>query len=228
MNYFAHAIRHLDRPHFLAGLAVPDWLSVVDRGVRVRSRQLVPLLDSLLERDREIAAGILQHLDDDQWFHGTAAFHEVTGDIAALFRRSLAEAVPAGAEDPWPYGFLGHLLLELLIDATLAQRFPGMLDAYYQAMEAVEGERVSRLIERATGKPVPNMAYFIHLYRQERFLFDYLDNDRLLHRVNQVMRRVTLPPLPRELLPVLTQSRSIVEVQLERLLPESSFGTYCT
>src|SRR5690349_20063006 len=75
LNYFAHAIRHLDRPYFLAGLAAPDWLSVVDRKVRVRSRQLTPLLAELTDIDHEIAAGILQHLDDDHWFYGTAAFH---------------------------------------------------------------------------------------------------------------------------------------------------------
>ena len=28
VNYFAHGLRFLNRPHFLAGTAVPDWLSV--------------------------------------------------------------------------------------------------------------------------------------------------------------------------------------------------------
>ena len=39
MNYFAHGHRFVDDPYFLAGTAVPDWLSVVDRKVRVRAAQ---------------------------------------------------------------------------------------------------------------------------------------------------------------------------------------------
>ena len=31
MNYFAHALPFLDQPYFMAGTAVPDWLTVVDR-----------------------------------------------------------------------------------------------------------------------------------------------------------------------------------------------------
>ena len=38
MNYFAHALPFLDSPYFAAGTAVPDWLNVVDRRVRCRSR----------------------------------------------------------------------------------------------------------------------------------------------------------------------------------------------
>jgi hypothetical protein len=45
MNYFAHGIRFLDRPWFLAGTATPDWLSVADRKVRLREKFLVPNLD---------------------------------------------------------------------------------------------------------------------------------------------------------------------------------------
>ena len=48
MNYFAHGVRFLEDPYFLAGTAVPDWLSVVDRrvadqfqsGYSVRGRRL--------------------------------------------------------------------------------------------------------------------------------------------------------------------------------------------
>jgi hypothetical protein len=38
VNYFAHGRRFIDDPYFLAGTAVPDWLNVVDRQVRVRGR----------------------------------------------------------------------------------------------------------------------------------------------------------------------------------------------
>ena len=42
MNYFGHGHRFIDNPFFLAGTAVPDWLSVVNRRVRARRRLAEP------------------------------------------------------------------------------------------------------------------------------------------------------------------------------------------
>ncbi len=38
MNYLAHGWRYTDEPYVLAGTAAPDWLSVIDRKIRLRSR----------------------------------------------------------------------------------------------------------------------------------------------------------------------------------------------
>ena len=75
MNYLAHAYLYLDQPLFMSGTGVPDMLSVVNRKVRVRSRNLKPLLVSSDLDVAEIAAGIQQHLDDDRWFHATKVFN---------------------------------------------------------------------------------------------------------------------------------------------------------
>jgi hypothetical protein len=42
MNYLAHALPFLDDPYFVAGTAVPDWLMVADRRVRMRPRYVEP------------------------------------------------------------------------------------------------------------------------------------------------------------------------------------------
>ena len=60
MNYFAHGLAHLDDPYLLAGTAVPDWLNVADRGVRVRSRQAVPFIDDADQSLALLARGIIQ------------------------------------------------------------------------------------------------------------------------------------------------------------------------
>ncbi len=41
MNYFAHGYRFIDDPYFMAGTALPDWLSVADRRVRIRPKHLL-------------------------------------------------------------------------------------------------------------------------------------------------------------------------------------------
>ena len=69
MNYFAHALPFLDQPYFVAGTAVPDWLSVIDRKMRVPSKAARTLVAHEDPRVAGVAAGIIRHHDDDRWFH---------------------------------------------------------------------------------------------------------------------------------------------------------------
>lgn len=213
VNYFAHALPWLDRPEFLAGLAVPDWLSVVDRKVRVRERAIRERWSELHGPDREIAAGILQHLEDDRWFHGTPAFFESVGRLGGRFRSILGEG------DGWKCGFLGHVILEVLIDAVLIEQQPDELERYYNTIAAVDGVRVERTVAGLSTRAPNHLATFVDLYRRERFLQDYVDNDRLLFRMNQVMRRVALEPLPAEVQEVFDFGRDWIRPRLTDLLP---------
>ena len=89
MNYFAHGFRFLDDPYFLAGTAVPDWLSVVDRRVRVRPREAEAAAagdDDILAR---VARGVARHHADDARFHTTAAFAELSLTFTAAIRDRL-------------------------------------------------------------------------------------------------------------------------------------------
>ena len=49
-------------------------------------------------------------------------------------------------------------------------------------------------------------------------MYDYLDDGKLLSRLNQVMRRVKLPPLPPALLPFLPEARQRVSERRDELL----------
>lgn len=213
MNYFAHAIRYLDRPWFAAGTAVPDWLSVADRGVRVRARLLEPLTPTLESpEEREVAAGILQHLHDDQWFHGTPGFAISTARLSTAFRT-------LSSDPEFPASFLGHVVMEMLLDVALIRRHPGVLDLYYDALDRVDGRVIQSVVNRAARNRTENLARLVPLFVQERFLADYPDPERLLFRLNQVMRRVKLPGLPEGALPVLRAGAEIVEEHFDELLP---------
>ena len=187
MNYLAHAINYLDRPLFMSGTGVPDMLSVVDRKVRVRSRNLTPLIDSQDSEVVEIATGILQHLHDDQWFHATKIFNQLNLEFA----QALREAVPE--DTSLRPAFLGHILIELLLDARLAECNPGLLNEYYDVLGQVDPVKIQSVINMASARPTDQFVRFFEVFCRERFLFDYLDNDRLAYRLNQVMKRVGLP-----------------------------------
>lgn len=200
MNYFAHGRRFLDEPYFLAGTAVPDWLSVVDRRVRARSKGALPLIDDVDPRTAQVARGVVQHHTDDDWFHRTPAFAELSWRFTAEIRDVL------GRDDGLRPSFLGHILVELLLDAALIEADPPQLARYYAALGEVDARVVQEVVGRIAGRPAGQLAEFIGLFRQHQFLYDYADDQRLLYRLNQVMQRVglaALPPALGELLPAM-------------------------
>ncbi len=212
MNYFAHGRDHLHRPYFLAGSAIPDILSVVDRRMRVRRRRAQEYLDQPDRLCAEVAAGILQHLDDDRWFHQTRAFAE----LSLQFTRDLRAILPE--DDSYRPSFLGHILVEILLDATLIEQQPERLDAYYEAFGTVDPQALSDAVNRMASRRSDTLAAFIPRFLAERFLYDYPDDAKLLRRLNHVMRRVKLTPLPSSVLEFLPQARIEVRVRRDELL----------
>ncbi|MGH7129441.1 MAG: hypothetical protein ACREJB_01095 [Planctomycetaceae bacterium] len=218
MNYFAHGLRFIDRPGLLAGTAVPDWLGVSDRKTRMRPALVEPCVSSPDALQAEVAAGVLQHLADDCWFHKTRAFYEVSGELARRFRERL------GGEDGVRPTFLGHVALEMTLDRVLIRRDPDRLAEYYAALESIDPQRIQAAVNRMARQPASRLAEFITLFLKERFLEEYLDPARLLFRLNQVQRRVRLKPLPDEAQAVLAAAERIVAERLDELLPLERFS----
>jgi hypothetical protein len=68
------------------------------------------------------------------------------------------------------------------------------------------------------------LSVFIPLFQREQFLRDYLDPERLLYRLNQVMRRIKLSQLPDAVAGVLVEAREIVRERASRLLPPEHYS----
>src|SRR5688572_13291726 len=107
MNYFAHGFAFLDDPYFLAGTAAPDWLNVVHRKVRLRKEMVLPFADGTTSPLARFAAGVLRHLDDDEWFHATSGFEQSSREMTRLFREHLEPLGPNARAS-----FLGHITTE--------------------------------------------------------------------------------------------------------------------
>ncbi|HEV3343552.1 MAG TPA: hypothetical protein VG125_24485 [Pirellulales bacterium] len=218
MNYFAHGRAFVDDPHFLAGTAVPDWLNVVARKVKVRSKHARAFVEDPDSRVAALARGIEQHHFDDRWFHATDAFAELSWHFTVLIRDHLA------ADDGLRPSFLGHILVELLLDACLIAQCPDELEAYYRAMAVVDHLWLEAGVARmATGHP-KSLGHFIPLFIRERFLWDYLDDGKLCYRLNQVMRRVGLAGLPDTFAKLLPEMRCQVARRSQELLTSTDAG----
>ena len=213
MNYLAHGFRFTDEPYFLAGTAAPDWLSVIDRKMRLRGKQAAEFVDDADARLAAMARGIVQHHHDDAWFHLTAAFNE----LSLAFAVEIRQALPG--DEGFRPSFLGHILVELLLDAILAEEEPRRLDNYYRALDELDPDTIQAAMNTLATRTSGRVAELLVRFRQERFLYDYADDGRLLLRLNHVMRRVGLPLLPDELTQLFPAMRRRVRERREDLLP---------
>ena len=217
MNYFSHAIRFLDRPVFAVATGLPDMLSVADRSVRLRSRLIKPFQETASPFETEVASGALQHLEDDVWFHRTRAFIETSAELTRLFRDAI------GVGDGMRCSFLGHIVTELQLDGVLAERYPHLLDRYYDLIGDADAMAIQACVNRMAARQTERLAILIPKFHQEQFLRDYTEPSRLRFRLNQVMLRVRLEQLPEVLEEALTESWRIVESRAEALLPPEHF-----
>jgi hypothetical protein len=216
MNYLAHGWRFADDPYFLAGTAAPDWMSVIDRKNRLRSKVAAERVSDNDPVVATVARGIVQHHLDDGWFHQTAAFNELNLAFAVEVRDRLP------GDEGFRPSFLGHILVELLLDATLAEDEPKRLDDYYAALEQLDPATTERAISALATSPTDRVAPLIPRFATERFLYDYLDDGKLLTRLNHVMRRVGLPAIPPDTMDLFPSMRERVRRHQTALLTPGS------
>ncbi len=214
MNCLAHAIRFLDDEWFMIGTGLPDWLGMADRSVRIRPKHIDPIIEAGESDLASLCLGIRQHWEDDDWFHTTAGFHDVTGRIGAMFK----ERFDSG--DNYRSGFVGHIACELLIDGILAAQNPAALDRYYEIVANIDAKDLQNKINSIGAKQTESMILFLDKYSCEQFLRDYLTDEGLLYRLNRVLARVRLESLPPEAVTVVAESRELVRDELDDLLSD--------
>jgi hypothetical protein len=212
VNYFAHGRHYTHDPYFMAGTGVPDWLSVADRKVRVRLKAVERFEPDGDLQAAAVARGIRQHLIDDDWFHRTPAFAELSWQLTVTVRDVL------DGDDGLRPRFLGHILVEILLDDALIAADPAGLNAYYTALESVDTSLVQATVNRLAGKPTDKLARLIDHFSRLRILSDYRDDGKLLARLNQIMRRVKLPELPDDFGKIFADSRRLVSTRVDDLL----------
>ena len=202
MNCFSHAYRFLDHdPHFVIGTCVPDWLSMVARKTRVREKVAAQRTADDDPRFASLAAGIVQHHRDDHWFHGLREFVELNLAFAIELRELL------GADAGFRPHLVGHISIEVLLDSFLHEAHPGRLEAYYKMVDSVNPVVVQQGINRIAAVPTDRIVSFLPLFVRERYLFDYVEDERVRYRLNRVLKRIGLVELPRGFLDWLPNAR---------------------
>ena len=130
MNYLAHGWRFASQPYVLAGTAAPDWLSVIDRKVRLRSRTAAEFTADPDPVLAAVARGVVQHHIDDAWFHATPAFNELSFDVCGRSSQPPCRAMRASC----PSFLLATFWSSCCSTAALTEDDPRRLDGYYAAL----------------------------------------------------------------------------------------------
>ena len=216
MNCFTHGLPFLDKPVFMVGCCVPDWLSAADRKCRAREKLAAKFVDHEDAFVATLAQGIMQHHHDDHWFHQTRAFAELTLELTVDVKEVLD-----GDAGHRP-SLLGHIVIELLLDAYLHQQNPGKLKVYFQQVASVDAKQLQDAVSLIATRPTEKLVGYHEAYIKSKFLFDYADDRLLLSRLNGVMRRVKLPELDERLIDWITQTRQKVYDRATDLLPQYS------
>lgn len=219
MNFLCHWIPYTDQPLLSICTGIPDWLSVVDRQIRARRKLARVHVDSQDDSLRQVAGGILRHIADDQWFHGTEAFVQTNLELAVQLRERLP------GDSGFRPMFVGHILIEMLLDAGWIRRDRSIGNQYYETIMDQDADEIQRCVNIITGKPTDKLAGIVRRFAEIQFLFDYLDYDLLLMRLNQVMKRVGLAQLPNDLIPWLAETDDLVDSRRERLLTPDDGST---
>ncbi|MEM6980122.1 MAG: hypothetical protein AAF539_10700, partial [Planctomycetota bacterium] len=190
MNFLCHALPYFDAPTKSVCTGVPDWLSVVDRRIRARRKSAQNVLPSDDPTLDAVARGVLAHLDDDRWFHGSEAFTRLNLQFAIDLRDRLPN--DAGFRPT----FVGHILVEMLLDAAYLQHDRNWVDQYYGLIRGCDAAGIEAAVNLITGKPSDRIAEVIDRFANLGFLYDYATDAGLWFRVNQVLQRVRLPEIP--------------------------------
>ena len=78
-------------------------------------------------------------------------------------------------------------MVELLLDSVLMEDDPQLLDDYYQAVSQIDGLKVQQVVNQIATKTTDQLAYFIGRFKEVRFLEDYPDDEKLLHRKEELL-----------------------------------------
>lgn len=214
MNCFTHALPFLDDAYFVVGSCLPDWLSAFDRKCRLRekaAREFVEHQDPIVAA---VARGVVQHHQDDDWFHRGPAFNEMILNYGMELRQLL------GGERSMRPSFVGHIIVEIFLDAYLHDQHPGQMDRFYRQVESVDPEKVQAASNRFATRETEQLANGIRRFVKEKFLYDYSTDEGVVFRINQVMKRVGLSLVPPEVLEWTPNARQQVYDRAAELLPQ--------
>lgn len=177
MNFISHYFYDCNNnPYHNVGLVLPDLVrSFTQKHLNLN------LNEEYNDQEIQLLNGCIKHFQKDKFFHQSDFFessiHKITNVI--------------GNQASWPRKFfLNHVLVEILLDRVLLDKNPKLCDEFYLQLKSVDLEILSSFLVK---NGVLNVDYFIQGYLkfiQISFIYDYLDNKKIVTALSQLYKKV--------------------------------------
>jgi len=213
MNFIAH-YHFTHKPgnsYHNLGIVLPDLIRGFIPSKRIKPDVLYQILRS--EQHRHLNEGTRLHYAIDKFFHNSSFFMNgyefVKSSIHnAQFDNSFSR-----------FFFLNHIFLELMLDRYLIGRHTASIDGFYQSLAEVKNEILGSYLDLNHIKTKELFFENFHQFRKMRYLYHYIDNEKLIYSLNRIMMRVGLSGLSeynqKQLLPCIDE----VELWIEAAFP---------
>ena len=115
---------------------------------------------------------------------------------------------------------IGHIVIEMLLDAWLESKYPGSMESMYVWLAKLDAEKIQQSINQFATKPTDKLAPEIGRFLKVRYLFDYLKDEGVRYRMNKVLGRLKLDLMPKESIDWIGKKRQLIYEQAPELLRE--------
>ena len=188
LSHFYHEIPVTD-PYFTVGIILPDILS----NYSFRNRETVKLhaakiADSDDEEILSLSRGVRRHYEVDGFFHNSEFFDQ---NVDAIKQMILPLNLPPFQKRLYAFA---HVALEIILDRTILLEQPEVCDQMYALLAKAKPEVITKFISINTTASNPDgVADHLEKFIEHEFLYDYLNDDRLLELLGRINTRLGNP-----------------------------------
>jgi len=181
MNFLSHF--YLDRQSsdslFVSGTCTPDLMSIFSRAVRVKHQSLIIPIGT-----ETFYQGVLRHYAADKAFHTCDFFLEESHAITLFLREHFT------SNQVHRTFFIGHVLVELMIDKVLIAQDETLVSDFYAHLETVTAHKLAESTQYFVDKPLLGYEAFLQRFIQNRYLFHYSKYEYIIFVLKQIVQRV--------------------------------------
>lgn len=159
---------------------MPDLVRMSNKSLRLKpTEQLVNLNEAPMQ------TGINLHVATDHFFHNTPFFKEGSSKLTELLRSFSFRQIKRNS-------FLGHVLLELLLDRWLLIHYPDKGELFYHSLSKVKSNELLELFA-SQGKAAYAREFeaFLKKFIGYRYLLLYPNDDELAYALTRIYFRAT-------------------------------------
>lgn len=201
MNFMSHGKDVLHDPWCLTGTQLPDLLRALERRLRLPHDAVRADLAREDGPRARLAAGVLRHVADDEWFHQSQPFIEICTSLTQLFRIHTPPTTRFRAS------FLAHILTEMMLDAWLMADEPDFADQYYAALATIDAASLGKFVAHWVPISPPDVTRTWERFVSTQFLRSYTTDDGVAERANGLFRRLGLPEIPAQVITTFPEAR---------------------